>query len=517
MITYFANRKMKMLGLSSTNLPDGYKIVDDEKTEDTETGVASFECVISYTLENRSVLEDMTTEGNFILRSNGDENEFYTIIDKDSSTKDMEITVYAEDAGLDLLNDLAEAYEATEAHTIAWYFSRWIAGSGFEIGINEIPDLSRTLKWDSETTVTERLASIATQFDNAEVSYSFATKGLTVTKMYVNIQKKRGKDVQDQLRLNKDINNITRKTSVKNLATAYSVTGGTPEGKDVAITLKGYSYDDGDIYVNASGLLCSRSALKKWGRYPDYSTHIVKAYSYDTTSQATLCAHAVTALKKVYDAELNFEIDINKLPAGIGVGDRINIVDERGELFLSSRILKLVTSITGKKQTATLGEYMLKSSGISDQVQDLAEKFSKLSTGRTLYTWMAYADDAAGTGISTDPTGKTFLGIAANRTTETPDITDPSVYTWTVIQDTGSAIISMLISSSAGTLFKTGLVDTVLTAHVYASGVELSDEAIAGIGTISWYQDGGSTAVATGKTLTVSNIDAVSYCARLEA
>lgn len=56
------------------------------------------------------------------------------------------------------------------------------------------------------------------------------------------------------------------------------------------------------------------------------------------------------------------------------------------------------------------------------------------SAGRIRYTWYAYADDAAGSGISLDSTGKSYVGIAPNRLAETPDLTDPSVYTWTLIK-----------------------------------------------------------------------------------
>ena len=47
MIIYFADRKMNILGLASTNLKKGLTITDDLKIEDVETGVASFECKIS--------------------------------------------------------------------------------------------------------------------------------------------------------------------------------------------------------------------------------------------------------------------------------------------------------------------------------------------------------------------------------------------------------------------------------------------------------------------------------------
>ena len=37
--------------------------------------------------------------------------------------------------------------------------------------------------------------------------------------------------------------------------------------------------------------------------------------------------------------------------------------------------------------------------------------------GKTYYTWIRYADDAQGTGISNDPTGKEYIGFAYNKTT----------------------------------------------------------------------------------------------------
>lgn len=60
--------------------------------------------------------------------------------------------------------------------------------------------------------------------------------------------------------------------------------------------------------------------------------------------------------------------------------------------------------------------------------------------GKTTYTWIRYADDVNGNGISNDPTGKKYIGFAYNKTTAIEsDI--PSDYTWSLIQgekgDTG--------------------------------------------------------------------------------
>ena len=439
MIVYFANRSMEIQGSASTGLPGGFNIVEDTKTEEIETGVAVFECRVKFNSENRLRLEAMCEAGNYLLRSDGDLNEFYTIIEVEVDTKEQTVYLYAEDAGMDLLNEVCPAYEATDNHDVAWYIRRYTADSGFEIGINEVPDLVKKLKFASEQTVTERLAEIAEGFGGFEISYSFAISGMDVTHKYINIYQERGKDVADQLRLNQDINRITTKKSVANLATALACTGGTPKGKKDPITLQGYSYDDGDFYVDGK-LLKSRQAVAQWSRYAwevadasDWQGHHIRQYTYDTTSQATLCSKAIKELKKLRQMEVNYEVEINNLPEGIRIGDRINIVDDGGALYLSARILKLETSICDQKQTATLGEYLLKGSGISAKVEELAEKFAAMAD-RTLYTWIAYADDAQGNGISLDPEGKPYLGTAVNQTEEAVDISDPSVFAWSKVQ-----------------------------------------------------------------------------------
>lgn len=389
MILYFADRQMRVLGHASTNLPKGFVISEDLKTEDVETGVATFSCYVGFTDETRAALEEMTDAGNYLLRSHGNENEFYTIIDTEIDTKNKEIYIYAEDVGLDLLNEIADEFEADASYNAEWYINKYIIDSGFEIGINEIPaDSVRKLKWEGEETVTARLASIATQFGGYEISFSFDIKGLEITNKYVNIHKERGQDTGVQLRLNRDIDRIVTSKSVANLATAFVCEGGVPDNAEEPITLKGYKYDDGDFYVDDNGKLKSRKAVEKWSRYvwnkepnqlSGYEGHIVRPYSYNTTDQKTLCSHAITELKKVCDMEINYKIDINKLPDGVMIGDRVNIIDDAGEMYISTRVLKLETSVVDQKYDATLGEHLIKTSGISQKVAALAEEFAKTS------------------------------------------------------------------------------------------------------------------------------------------
>lgn len=474
MILYFADRKMNILGYATTQLKSTYLIVDDKKAEEVESGVSSFECEVSWASKDRLKLETMMDAGNYILRSNGSEKDFFTIIETNIDTSKQTISVYAEDAGMDLLNEVAMPFASDKAYDIAHYIGLYAIDTGFEIGINEIPNLTRKLSWDGETTCTERIASIATQFDNAEISYSFETKGLLITHKYINIFKKRGKDTGEQLRLGYEIASITTNKSVANLATSLHVTGGIPDGKEEPITLKGYKYDDGDFYVWGSRL-SSRKALAIWSRYvwdkePNklngYTGHIVQAYSYDTTSQQELCAHAITKLKKLCQMEVNYEVDIVYLPENVKIGDRVNIVDNEGRLYASTRVLRLETSVTGRKRTATLGEYLIKDSGISEKVRDLARQFAESTASVSRANIKAEAAKAAADAAKAQAEAAEGVSNAAKETADSAKSTaDSALSSANEAQNTANAA-----RDAAGEVTKkvTGIVKTVDDAKAAA-------------------------------------------------
>ena len=442
MILYFADRHMNVLGQASIELPKGLYISDDLKTEEVEAGVATLEFTLNYTASTRNDAKQYGSVGNYILRKNGDEQEFYTIITSEENIFKQEVEIYAEDAGMDLLNETVGEYKADKAYPASYYVEKFSDDSGFEIGINEVSNYNRKLSWEGETTASERILSVATQFD-AEVSYTFEIDRLKIKHKYINLHKKRGVDQGRELRINREVKNIIVKSSVEDLATALSVTGGYPEDSETPINLKGYKYDDGDIYLSGSTIY-SRSAVAKWSRYlsekGNGTGHIVQTYTYDTLSQSELCNRAVSKLKKIYDAAVSYEVELAYLPDGIKIGDTVNIVDDTGELYLSARIMKLESSICNDEYTATLGEYQLKSSGISEKMENLSAQFEKLAKNRTFYTWVVFADTETGDGISIKSAGKAYMGIAYNRTTKQPVLTDPSVYAWVkVVGDQGIA------------------------------------------------------------------------------
>lgn len=449
MIIYFADRAMNILGSASTGLPKGLMITNDKKTEEISEGVAIFECNLDYNFVNPDEDEEqegdvkkLAAVGNFILKQSADssEVEIYTIIDSTIDPIQKDASIYAEDAGLDLLNEVVGKYAADKAYNIAYYINKFAYDSGFEIGINEVSNLTRKLSWDGEDTATKRLLSVATQFDNAEIGFGFKVENMTVTGKYINVYKNRGNDSGVTLTVGKEVSGFRIKSSIADLATAYRCTGGTPEGSEKPITLNGYKYDDGDFYVEGS-YVKSRKALEKWSRYQIKTEknkndvgHIVKSFTYDTTSKSELCNRAVSSLKKICDEAVTYEVELLYLPDGVKVGDTVSIVDDDDNIYLTARLLKLEMSESNDTKEAELGDYVRQGSGIDAKVMELAERFEKIAKNRNFYTWTAFADDENGTGISADAYGKDYLGIATNRLAKEADLSDPTQYTWVKIK-----------------------------------------------------------------------------------
>lgn len=387
MIVYFADRQLHVLGQASTDLPAGLLVIDDNKIEDIETGIATFEGTIPWTDDTRAECEQYIKAGNYVLRAKDEQYEAYTITEAELNTKERTAYFYAEDASLALLNEVAITYpfDDTEvSKTLTEYLTEFLSDTGFEIGRNEAEnDTEESSEPFSEQTLTERLNELAQRF-KYEISYSYALSadGFQIEKMYVNVYKKRGNDTGVKLFLNKDIDSITVKYNSDNLATSLLVYG---PGKE---ELTGYTYesDENDFEVveqyfsqdreQTHACLQSPSALNKWGRLVDGTPrHITKVFETESTEQAQMAEEAAKELSKCIEPDVNYECEIaGHLPDGVGIGDRVYIIDERGELYLKSRLIKIETSVSNNEQKVTFGEYLLQGNTVAAKVYDVSSK-----------------------------------------------------------------------------------------------------------------------------------------------
>lgn len=138
---------------------------------------------------------------------------------------------------------------------------------------------------------------------------------------------------------------------------------------------------------------------------------------------------------------------------------------------------------------------------------------------------------AIGNSATTAPTSFTATSPIATTAanpylwTEVTYSDNSKAYSVSAKGDTGAAgadAITMVITSSAGTVFKNGSISTTLTAHVYMAGKEITDTTsptLASLGTIKWYKAGKTGTEGTGQTLTITGEDVDSkaiYTAQLE-
>lgn len=472
MIVYFADRQLNVLGTASTNLPDGIVILDDLKKEDLDSGVRTFEVKFAYDNDTRDLIRENIAVGNFLLRSVDNENEFYTIVTTEQNTADQTVHAYAEDAGLDLLNTIAPAFENTTSHDCEWYVNKYLP-NGWSIGINELTSGTQALQWEGESTVTERLLSIANSF-NGEIDFSYEIERLTVTKRMVNLYHSRGNSTaMHQLRLGGDISRITTNKSIENLATAFECKGGTPSGKTVPINLSGADYSsDGktthspavatdDYQIVGTQVRCT-SAMERWASSLDDDGLLVRQYSYDTTNKQELFSHAVAELRKVVNEETTYDLEFITFPEDARLGDWMDVVDDKDNLYLEGRILALEKSITQGSTKATLGEWVIKTSGIAERLADLAEQIRQQALSAT----------------------------------------------------------TIMVTSSNGLIFSNTAIYTTLTATVYYGDDVITNqtrlEEVFGSGvSIKWYSNG--TLVGTGFTYSVNSANASeSYVVKLE-
>lgn len=454
---YFVDRSWHLLGTATAGGGGKIHIVDDTDDQLISAGARTYSGTILFTPELSSKVQTMAARGNYILyMDERNKAVFMTIMESSHDPLAGEETFTAEDAGIDLINETVGPYKAPQAMGIADYISLFTNDSGFEIGLNEIPNLKRTLEWTGESDTTlNRILSVATRFDNAELDFSFDVSGTTVVRRLINIHKRIGADRNITLYVDKDINKIVTSGSIYDLYTAVTPTGGTPESKDgettdqQPITLEGYQWTDPDgrYVLTKEGVLLDPVANQTWSRLlakggsPSVNAaYINRVVTYTATSQATLLQSALSDLKAHNHEAVNYETDIAVLPQNINIGDTIHLADEDEHLYLSARLLELKSSYSMDTHTATLGDYLIEHEQVAAQYRQLAEQIKNLPKTVQYYPWIRYADDDKGTNMSAFPTDKKYMAFRYSNKSSVPS-DNPADYAgkWALIKGADGA------------------------------------------------------------------------------
>lgn len=454
MILYFFDRYWKGLGKASSGLPKGVYYFDDQEVEDVETGTSTFEFFLGFDEETRDITKKYADETFYILaQDEQDETRIWQIIDDESDEEAMTRYFYCEDAGMDLINETLPAWdEPSSAQKAEYYIKKAVYDSGFEIGNNEIANLTRTLSWDGEASALARLQSILTQFDNAEFKFRFDIdeSTLELRHKYIDLFKKVGSETGIQLRYGNQVKNIQVKRSKANLVNAYRCYGATPSGKDKPVTLDGYTLSDSQKEINAetgkARFVLSGNILKDTESNAKYSRYLnpneqgqelgyyAGIYTGTAQTQKGLADEVIRKLKITGEPEINYIVELIDAPRTLGRGDYVFIINDYDEVYLEGRVLQVTRSRSNDTFEITLGDYLIKDSGINAKLQELADKIGSVKDGVSEFVWWAYADDELGNGFSLTAQNKAYTGLTKTSTDTQP--TDPSVYTWSLSKGT---------------------------------------------------------------------------------
>lgn len=328
----------------------------------------------------------------------------------------------------------------------------------------------------------------------------------------------------------------------------------------VTLTSEAYTFVGGTTYANAGS--CSTQVVAYQGN--DSVLVTVGTCTCPTGVTASVTNNGTASPTITFTVAANTVKDSCEVTIPLTVGDDVEFTkkfaisvaktgakgDKGNNITISSKSVTYQVGDSGT--TAPTGEWSDSVPSVANGKYLWTKTYVKYSDGtETIAYGVSYkaTNGTNGTSVTVSSTSVTYQASSSGTTTPTGtwQSTVPSVsngqYLWTKTYvkysdgkettsysvaykgtngSNGADAITISITSSAGFIFKNASIATTLTAHVYKGGKELTSSTsptLASQGTIKWYKDGGTTAVGTGQTLTITAGDVSSkatYTAQLE-
>lgn len=373
---YVLNRARETLATTSG-------IYDDKHTLTLDAGSSSYEFKIDKADEASQCMDS----GNYIvLQNDNGKTWLFTILDYEETQYTK--TVYAEDAGIELLNKACDIWKANGPHSFEYYFNLVTSGTPWKLGVNQLAGLERTLKYEGRDTGLGRLLSILKGFDNAECTFDVSVKMNAPSEFKINVYKSVGSDRSDvQMVYSHELDDITKKESRAEFVTALCGVGGTvtpPEGQETTeqenISFADLEYNhDGLVTTKGDKFLRAVDANKRFN--PGQTTYIEAFYEYDTQSASELLNRTITRLKTYSEPQYTYTADVKVIDSTLKIGDTVTIIDHdyNPALYLSARVAKLEKSYTDPSQnTIEFCNYRLLSSRLANKLARLQTIVNKM-------------------------------------------------------------------------------------------------------------------------------------------
>lgn len=426
---FILDRHEKVRAIFTNNgSPGSCPYYDDVMKEDLSTGVATYEFRVPTNHPNADLIE----EGGYVVRADLDGNlRMFTIIQvEETHAEQSEKYVYAEDAGLELLNDIVRPntyYSVTidQALDIILQDTRWERGRTDYLGVQNVVI-------EDYQTVVSALQTLGELY-GGELSFRVKMKNGEVVGRYVDMVKQRGTVTKKRFVFNKDILNIKRTVDMSELVTALIGIGkGDADGNYTTFRNVSYSKSNGDPFDKPlnQDWVGDPDALQRYGVQ---GKHLFGVFQYETDNPKDLLKATWNELQKRKNPKITYELDVALLErlAGIEhekvrIGDTVYIIDETFSpaLYLEARIIALETCFSDpSKDKCTLGNFKPAVSNITAQMRALQSQLLRKAP-----TWdeaKAKAETAMTTAETANQTATTATQTAqqAQQTADTANQT----------------------------------------------------------------------------------------------
>ena len=391
---------LEKVGFLDSESPGAPGFFNDVEHHYLPEGASTF--TFSVNKKKNGILQDycqfLNEDAYFSFSENG-EDHFYSVgtVDEDNDTT-FTVTCYS--LNLELRLEQCDPLENTASHNIQWYFDQMelINNTQITIGINEVSDLSRVIKYDGQESKLARLISLIGNFD---AEFEFITKSNndgTLDKIILNIYKQNdgvnfqgvGTNRDDViLTLDTNITGVSRTVDKTQIFNATTITGAD-----------GLTWNSSEFsYVNSDGVeefykrknadtAFAPLSLAKYPSQIQSSTGdrwIRKNFTTDYTSANAIWGYAVSQFKKFAYGIVTYKVSVSSLLVSSEVGNGLplkigdtvtisddNFIDSNGVhgLILSARVSEMEISRTDPtKNTLVFSNYIRLQSQISNDLQ----------------------------------------------------------------------------------------------------------------------------------------------------
>lgn len=350
---YILDRKKKIIDVLSNNGTNpSSPFFDDLFTMYLDTGADTFEFSTIFN-ERTSNIEN----GYFVLFNFKNNFKLFQIMNsKNEHINGILIkSCYCETIGLELINKVVR--KSTIDGDVSTFFSLVLQDSSFELGYvdSTITDFKSVIIEKPTPIYTVIQNNLATY--NIEIEFTVEIKNNKISKQYVNIYRKRGKNTHARFEYSTNVDNIKKTEDLTDFCSALIGVGANGiDFKDVEWIKSNGNPTDKPLNQD---FVVDETAHQYF--HNDDGSYITGTYESNANNSADLLDETWKELQTRKQPKIDYETSIVLFNEDIDIGDTVYAIDHEytPNLYLEARVSKLEISFTDwhNKSKCTLSNY----------------------------------------------------------------------------------------------------------------------------------------------------------------